>query len=656
LDLSSATTATFAYLARRTSTYSAGNMHVEASTDGGVTWPWVLLDSTDALPDAASNYEEINVSLPAALVGQTSVRFRFRARAATGGNLRIDDVAIAADGPVSWNRFGFTSGAGQAVEDAEAWAVPIGLHLIPSSGGVQGLQFEIALSAGLSFVSFEPALPALDDPGWHISYEPSAGGVAVVMLAEGTQGLSTVDTDSLMLIEIAILPLEGPSTRVDTLRIHRVVAATATPNGGDLFLAIDRRDHLLTVLPQAPALSLDPDTVNLGIVSEDSIAQAAVSLHNTGNAPLEVFDIYSISGLLGISPAFATIAPDSMATIAFSIDPSLYGAGTLEDWVILDHNGPTAPDTVALTGTVVSTATRGDANDDGFVDVLDLVLGVDFILGRIELPETATRLDLHPFPAGDTETDVRDLTVLAQAIARGMWPDGSLLPNPGEAVAKTHTVVGDLIVRRNEDSIGLWIRSLERLRAIHLIARIEGGAGIVPGDQIPLVHVGSPYGDLGSGSFSILAFGIESDPVAAGAPILVATLNARPEQNLKFISLMAVDGGHARRTLVAVRESSDLPDGHQVSRLEQPFPNPVDRRFNKMVHIPLAVTDAGPISLTITNVLGRSIKKWKHHTQPGKRVASWDLRSETGNLASPGLYFVTAALGQDLQTRTLTIR
>ena len=656
-DFSAVTTASIAYFARRTATYDSLNIRLEASLDGGSTWTIVIVDSTAGLPAAPSTYGAVEAPIPSTLMGEAAVRFRLRALRTTGGNVRVDDVSIIADGPMAWNRLGFGERSSTSTENSEAFVVPLGLTLIPSSDGLQGIQFRVTLSPGLSLVSLVAGPAGLGSPEWHISYEIDGSSVQVVAIAEGTQGLPPVMTDSLFLISVSTLPLGPSQSRLDSLAIRDVVASAASETGEDLFLDVDPAVHELRVLPQAPHLQVDSSAVHFGTIASDSTAEALIVLTNVGAGTLEVADAYSISGLLGVDPTFLTLESGLSSVMTITVEGSLYGTGPVEDWLVLEHNASTSPDTIAIIGEVTGEDSRGDVNDDGSVDIVDLVLGIDLILGRIELPERQQRLDLHPFPVGNGAVDVRDLTVLAQAIALGVWPDGAPIPGLESQLAKSDAIVGDLIIRRDLETVELWTRSSDPLRAIHVAARVYQQDAMIRANQdLPAIHVGQPYAGYGTGSFSLLTFGMDGPPVASYEPVLLATLDLPLGVDLEIISSVAVDRSIRRRSLVSVIESSEPPSQPDQTIFGPPYPNPVDPGFSALVHFPLTLGESGLISVHVTDVLGRSIRNWRRQYEKGVRVEAWDLRAADGRTAPPGLYFATVAAGERRQTRSVTIR
>lgn len=103
LSLGPAASATLSYLARRTGAYAPENLTVSASADGGLSFPFVLLAAGTAVPAEDSKWELISVEFPDSLIGSSGVVIRFEGQglSSASANLRIDDVTIVADVPVS---------------------------------------------------------------------------------------------------------------------------------------------------------------------------------------------------------------------------------------------------------------------------------------------------------------------------------------------------------------------------------------------------------------------------------------------------------------------------------------------------------------------------------------------------------------------------
>ena len=96
---------------------------------------------------------------------------------------------------------------------------------------------------------------------------------------------------------------------------------------------------------------------------------------------------------------------------------------------------------------------------------------------------------------------------------------------------------------------------------------------------------------------------------------------------------------------------SKLPDG-LVSGLGNPFPTP----FNAEVTIPFALVEAGPVRLSIYNLMGQSIRVladgW---TEAGAHRVRWDGRTAAGTEAASGVYWAVLQAGDDVQTAKLAL-
>ena len=96
---------------------------------------------------------------------------------------------------------------------------------------------------------------------------------------------------------------------------------------------------------------------------------------------------------------------------------------------------------------------------------------------------------------------------------------------------------------------------------------------------------------------------------------------------------------------------SKLPDG-LVSGLGDPFPAP----FNAEVTIPFALAEAGPVRLTLYNLMGQQIRvladDW---VAAGAHSMRWDGRTAVGAEAASGVYWAVLQAGSAVQTAKLAL-
>ncbi len=174
IDLSAATSASLSYLARRTAAYETGNLTVSVSVDGGESFPVLLLETGSAVPDADSKWQLISVALPDVVLGSGGVVIRFDGQglSSAGANVRIDDVTITADVPVSVSPLVLSFSA--SVGTAEAKSVSLTNHTS------EPLTVETPSLTGTGF-TIDPGDPVVIPGGstrtYSITFGPTVRGV-----------------------------------------------------------------------------------------------------------------------------------------------------------------------------------------------------------------------------------------------------------------------------------------------------------------------------------------------------------------------------------------------------------------------------------------------------------------------------------------------
>ena len=105
------------------------------------------------------------------------------------------------------------------------------------------------------------------------------------------------------------------------------------------------------------------------------------------------------------------------------------------------------------------------------------------------------------------------------------------------------------------------------------------------------------------------------------------------------------------KPVAGVQLLSKLPDG-LVSGLNDPFPTP----FNAEVTIPFALAEAGPVRLTVYNLMGQQVRVladgW---VDAGAHRVRWDGRTAAGVEAASGVYWAVLQAGGTVQTAKLAL-
>ena len=605
--------------------------------DGGSTFPIVVADSGFGLPSATSTYELISVPIPTALLGQPSVQLRIRSLGLAGGNARLDDFGISGQGNVWLNAFGFSNESSTIVSGVGPAVVDLSMNIVAGVGGLHGIQFDIAThgSSSLSDVRFGSSFP--DTTFWELSSNTIGDSTRVVLISQGSGGLPAGSYPSILAIMVDADTVAS-GVRTDTLILAGTIGSRESDTGDDAFLVQSTTLHQLHVEASVTSFGLSADTVDFSLVETDSIAQSVVYARNlTGNTALSLSSVSSTIAGISAQIIDSVAVPGDSAAILVIADGGVLPLGGFSGSIVIIHSAMTSPDTLAVVGAVGTGSTRGDVNEDGVVDLIDLVVGIDYILGRISLStELALRIDLFPFPDGDGSADIRDLTVLVRAINRGEWPDGVLLP--GSIMASKYHVgeTGSIYIQESEEQQTLVLEYDGNLRALQLLVRMS--SSIESEDLVPLAG-----GDLvqtaihtEASTASVVVYSLDG-PISREDRIGLLTLGFRPTDSLISVTGYGVTDDYER---VVLEFGESVPRTVGAPTLGQPYPNPFSRARYESVNIPFEATTSLQGALEVVDVLGRTV--FVDHDVvfiPGRPI-QWNGYGKSGAPVTPGLYLV----------------
>jgi hypothetical protein len=313
---------------------------------------------------------------------------------------------------------------------------------------------------------------------------------------------------------------------------------------------------------------------------------------------LTITEITAGDPAFSVSPGFATIAASDSIEVTVTFTPEASALGLQETTLAFDG-------VAATVVTATAQVSWGDATDDGSVDVADIVYGVDVVLGRVLPPApAASSLDMFPFPSGDGSIDVRDLTVLTQAVLRGQWPNAIALPGITRIAGKaSEDVFFDLL----EGELRLHIRAA--VRGVQARLRVEEGTAFL-GEA-------SAYQE--AGTLTLLWVRMDGGELPLGEHLLMRTESA------SLLDAIAV-GPNYERLPISMPLPEDLAFG-------KPFPNPFSPARAGVLRI------SGDGVVRIIDVLGREV--WRG-------FGDWDGRGRDGVVVASGFYSVVREKRRDI--------
>ena len=84
----------------------------------------------------------------------------------------------------------------------------------------------------------------------------------------------------------------------------------------------------------------------------------------------------------------------------------------------------------------------------------------------------------------------------------------------------------------------------------------------------------------------------------------------------------------------------------------QNYPNP----FNPTTQIKYALPAAGPVNLTIYNMLGQEVVRLVDEVKPeGYHVVEWNGRNHLGTVVGSGMYIFQLRAGEFVQTKKMML-
>ena len=301
------------------------------------------------------------------------------------------------------------------------------------------------------------------------------------------------------------------------------------------------------------------------------------------------------------------------------------------------HNGDNSPAIVSITGK--GHGGRGDAEGDGSVDVMDIVHAIDFVLARLTAtPMQVAAVDLFPFPAGDDALDVRDLTVLSQAVMRGQWPDGVFLPMDTVPTGKTEDAMAH--VERIDEGGGKYVLRLQydtSMRGFQFIAPSPAPGASVYVSTDSRVVLGSGYDEM-RGEVRIVGYVSDGEALEAGVMDIVLS---GPVDSPRYATL--IDKAR-NRIVVRERPPTLLPpaESNPDTDAKPPYPNP----FHVCSDI-LRIPSVSPgTEAEIFDMLGRRVFR----TRIEHSGFEWDGCDTSGQGVAPGLYIVRLKFEEKIRT------
>ncbi len=302
-------------------------------------------------------------------------------------------------------------------------------------------------------------------------------------------------------------------------------------------------------------------------------------------------------------------------------------------------------------------SSRGDVNGDGYIDILDLIMVVDHIIGKDSLTgENFTRADISPWIPGTQEPEpdgivnVQDLSLIQNIILSGFYPDnnpirkslsGTLPKISGGVDARVKAYI-------TGEGITLFVDSKVELRGAQIeFNNIQNPAG----DLMINTDLGQAYYFIADSSMRTLLYDRLANKTIKQGVHFLADMPFRitnPEDVIPGMILLVDADRHRLENVEIEVINENAPSLPLDYSLSQNYPNP----FNPSTMINFQVPASCYATLRIYNMLGEQIRTlFAGQVMRGTYSFAWDGMNDMGRRLSSGTYiYRLTAEGQARET------
>jgi len=335
---------------------------------------------------------------------------------------------------------------------------------------------------------------------------------------------------------------------------------------------------------------------------------------------------------------------------------------------VINANISTGPDEIINIYNGTPMGLLGDVNLDNQVNILDILLMIDHILGRVTLTGQAfTQGDIAPWTVGDPlpnpdgVINVLDLSVLQNIVLTGSYPSGDpvnkAFSNPFEITTNSLNKItpgmdAKLTFYLTEKGITVQLESIKKVKGVQI--ELDGLSTIIPsGTPMTSIFDQALYHQA-SDFLRTLTYDAQALPVDAGDYLLARIpFQLKNADRISISKIIVADENNNAMQKVEVEirydEYSTLPLDYMLS---QNYPNP----FNPTTTVEFQVPQTADVTLKIFNTLGQEVRTlFSGQLDGGRYKAEWDGMNDAGVKMSSGTYIYRMISGEFVQSKKMTL-
>lgn len=305
-------------------------------------------------------------------------------------------------------------------------------------------------------------------------------------------------------------------------------------------------------------------------------------------------------------------------------------------------------------------AAYGDVNGDGCLDILDIILVVDHIVGRDSLDvdefiraNIAPWIPGEPAPNPDAFVNVQDLSLLQNIILNGVYPNGVPINACSfTSLPKSHGEEYKVTFYIHDKGISAYLNSTVDVRAV----QVEfNGTFQVPNNMEINTDLGHGYFNKDDDLLRVLLYdrkGIKT--IKSGENFIsdIPLFISNPAE-VSIEKLILIDINRQRIFDAQIEIVYGTPPYIPLDyALYQNYPNP----FNPSTNVQFEVPVDCKVMIKIYDILGREIKTlFTEEVQRGLYTIEWDGLSESGNQMSSGTYIYRMVANEFVQSKKMLL-
>jgi hypothetical protein len=389
--------------------------------------------------------------------------------------------------------------------------------------------------------------------------------------------------------------------------------------------------------------------INANGASQDTIYVLLYNINNTGDLNLNNYnDLLRVTYRTAVLPPL-TPSDKSSFQIFFAQGSTL--GGNLIDIT------PSDPQLEVVIG--AAGGTYGDVNGDGCVDILDLIMVVDHIVGRDSLTGAEfDRADLAPWivgdpaPTPDGEVNVQDLSVIQNIILTGFYPSGDPVTPCGYLAKGDGAADAVVTLYINSEGITAYVDAEIGIRG----AQIEfGSVSSNPEDMVISTPLGQGYYFRSNELLRTLMYDRAGQKyIDAGVNNFMADMpfNLTDPNDVNVAKIVLVDINTKKLGNIIIQTIYGTPTLPLDYILFQNYPNP----FNPSTSVRFQVPKTSDVTITIYDMLGQEVRTlFAGEVMRGNYTVNWDGFNNSGAKVVSGTYIYRMTAGEFIQSKKMVL-